>query len=158
MAIKSETETVVKKILPYLERRGFDIVNDLEFEKSISVEDVSPKVFIDILVTLGKKNASFLIEAKKLSKKLTNKDRDQALKYARSKEVDVPFVVVTNGIEIQCYNTKTKQRIRWDGKVLDKIPSKEQLPAVMRKLRANPNEDNIPISNDCSLPYRQWLP
>ncbi len=158
MAIKSETETVVKKILPYLERRGFDIVNDLEFEKSISVEDVSPKVFIDILVTLGKKNASFLIEAKKLSKKLTNKDRDQALKYARSKEVDVPFVVVTNGIEIQCYNTKTKQRIRWDGKVLDKIPSKEQLPAVMRKLRANPNEDNIPISNDCSLPYRQGLP
>ena len=64
MAIKSETETVVKKILPYLERRGYDIVNDLEFEKGISVEEVTSKVFIDILVTLGKKNASFLIEAK----------------------------------------------------------------------------------------------
>ena len=58
MAIKSETETVVKKILPYLERRGYDIVNDLEFEKGISVEEVTSKVFIDILVTLGKKNAS----------------------------------------------------------------------------------------------------
>ena len=65
MAIKSETETVVKKILPYLERRGYDIVNDLEFEKGISVEEVTSKVFIDILVTLGKKNASFLIEDKK---------------------------------------------------------------------------------------------
>lgn len=94
MAIKSETETVVKKILPYLERRGYDIVNDLEFETSISVQEVSSKVFIDILINLGKKNASFLIEAKKLSKKLTNKDRDQAIKYAKSKEINVPFVVV----------------------------------------------------------------
>ena len=59
MAIKSETETVVKKILPYLERRGYDIVNDLEFEKSISVQEISSKVFIDILITLGKKNAFF---------------------------------------------------------------------------------------------------
>lgn len=158
MAIKSETETVVKKILPYLERRGYDIVNDLEFEKGISVEEVTSKVFIDILVTLGKKNASFLIEAKKLSKKLTNKDRDQAIKYAKSKEVDVPFVVVTNGVEIQCFNTQTKQRIKWDGKVLDKIPSKEQLPNVIRKLRSNPYENDISISNDNSLPYRQGLP
>lgn len=68
MAIKSETETVVKKILPYLERRGYNIVNDLEFEKGISVEEVTSKVFIDILVTLGKKNASFLIEAKNYQK------------------------------------------------------------------------------------------
>lgn len=158
MAIKSETETVVKKILPYLERRGYDIVNDLEFEKSISVEEVSSKVFIDILVTLGKKNAFFLIEAKKLSKKLTNKDRDQAIKYATSKEVDVPFVVVTNGMEMQCFNTQTKQRIRWNGQVLDKIPSKEQLPTVIRKLRSNPYENDITISNDNSLPYRQGLP
>lgn len=158
MAIKSETETVVKKILPYLERRGYDIVKDLEFEKSISVEEVTSKVFIDILVTLGKKKASFLIEAKKISKKLTNKDRDQAIKYAKSKEVDVPFVVVTNGVEIQCFNTQTKQRMKWDGKILDKIPSKEQLPSVIRKLRANPYENDISISNDNTLPYRQGLP
>lgn len=158
MAIKSETETVVKKILPYLERRGYDIINDLEFEKSTSIEESTPKVFIDILVTLGKKNALFLIEAKKISKKLTNKDRDQAIKYAKSKEIDVPFVVVTNGIEIQCYNTQTKQRMKWDGKILDKIPSKEQIAGVIRKLRANPYENDISISNDSSLPFRQGLP
>lgn len=158
MTIKSETETVVKKILPYLERRGYDIINDLEFERGISIEESSSKVFIDILVTLGKKNALFLIEAKRLSKSLTNKDRDQAIKYARSKEVNVPFVVVTNGIEIQCFNTHTKQRIKWDGKVLDKIPGKEQLPGVVKKLRLNPLEYDISLSNDSSLPYRQGLP
>lgn len=158
MAIKSETETVVKKILPYLERRGYDIINDLEFEKSTSVEESAPKVFIDILVTLGKKNPLFLIEAKKISKKLTNKDRDQAIKYAKSKEINVPFVVVTNGIEIQCYNTQTRQRMKWDGKILDKIPSKEQISGVIRKLRTNPYENDISISNDSSLPFRQGLP
>lgn len=158
MAIKSETETVVKKILPYLERRGYDIISDLEFEKGITIEEDSSKGFIDILVTLGKKTPSFLIEAKKISKSLTNKDRDQAVKYAKSKEIEVPFVVVTNGVEIQCFNTQTKQRMRWNGKVLDKIPSKEQLTSVLRKLRTEPLENDISIPNDNSLPYRQGLP
>ena len=30
--VKSETETVIKKILPYLNRRGYDNVNDFDFE------------------------------------------------------------------------------------------------------------------------------
>ena len=29
--IKSETETVIKKILPYLNRRGYDTVKDFDF-------------------------------------------------------------------------------------------------------------------------------
>ncbi len=32
------------------------------------------------------------------------------------KEIKVPFVVVTNGRDIYCYNTKNKDRILWDGK------------------------------------------
>ena len=38
-SIKTETETVVKKILPYLVRRGYDLSNDLDFETAVSRED-----------------------------------------------------------------------------------------------------------------------
>lgn len=158
MAIHTETETVVKRILPYLERRGYIVSTDLDFETAVKTTDHYTNGYIDILVTLGKKSPSFLIEAKRISKKLTAKDRDQAVNYARSNSVKVPFVVVTNGIDIHCYNTKNKKRILWDGKNSDKIPSKEQLKQVTRILKANPDEFIISITNDKSLPYRPGLP
>ena len=37
-SLRTETETVVKKILPYLERRGYDIVKDLDFETRIDAD------------------------------------------------------------------------------------------------------------------------
>lgn len=152
--IKSETETVIKKILPYLNRRGYDTVKDFDFETMSTLTDSYSKGFVDILVTLGKKNAAFLIEAKRISKKLTNKDRDQAISYARAKEIRVPFVVVTNGIDIHCFNTKNKKRILWDGKAIDKIPSRDQISKVLKELKKDPNATYIHISNDTSLPYR----
>lgn len=158
MAIHTETETVVKRILPYLERRGYIVSTDLDFETAVKTTDRYTKGYVDILVTLGKKSPSFLIEAKRISKKLTAKDRDQAISYARSKSIKVPFVVVTNGIDIHCYNTKNRKRILWDGKNSDKIPSKEQLKQVTRTLKANPDEFIISITNDKSLPYRPGLP
>ena len=156
--IRTETETVIKKIIPYLERRKYDIEKDLDFETSVKTTDRYSKGYIDILVTVGKSKPSFLIEAKKISKKLTSLDRDQAINYAKSKEVNVSFVVVTNGIDIQCFNTRNKKRILWDGKAIDKIPTKEQLKIVLRALRANPDEITISISNDQSLPFRPGLP
>ena len=36
-SINTETETVIKKILPYLQRRGYDLVLDLDFETSPSL-------------------------------------------------------------------------------------------------------------------------
>jgi len=158
MSINTETETVVKKILPYLERRGYDLSNDINFERAVTVAERYSKGYIDLLVTLGKAKPSFLIEAKKISKQLTSKDRDQAISYGRSSDIAVPFVVVTNGAEIQCFNTKNSKRILWDGKMSDKIPTKEQLKLALRVLKVNPDETNIPISNDSSLPFRPGLP
>lgn len=155
--INTETETVVKKILPYLKRRGYDLETDLDFETGVSVPDRYTKGYIDILVTCGKTKPLFLIEAKKISKKLTTKDRDQAIAYARAKEVNVSFVVVTNGIDIQCFNSKNKNRILWDGKQQEKIPTKSQLNKVITTLRSNPDETQIKISNDVSLPFRPGL-
>ena len=90
---------------PYNNTTGYENSKDFDFETMSTLTDSYSKGFVDILVTLGKKNAAFLIEAKRISKKLTNKDRDQAISYARAKEIRVPFVVVTNGIDIHCFNT-----------------------------------------------------
>lgn len=157
-SINTETETVIKKILPYMKRRGYDIEKDFDFETAVSTTDRYTKGYVDILVTLGKAHPLFLIEAKRIGKNLTNKDRDQAISYARSKDIKVPFVVVTNGKDIQCFNSKNKQRIIWDGKRSDKIPSRSQVENVVKTLRAKPDEIIISISNDDSLPFRQGLP
>lgn len=157
-SINTETETVVKKILPYLRRRGYDIELDLDFETAVSTTDRYSKGFVDILVTLGKQKPVFLIEAKRISKTLTTKDRDQAINYGKSIEIKVPFVVVTNGIDIQCYNTQNSKRILWDGKLEEKIPSREQVKLVLRTLKSDPESTIINISEDTSLPFRPGLP
>jgi type I restriction enzyme M protein len=157
-SINTETETVIKKILPYLQRRGYDLSTDFDFETAVSRTDRYSKGYVDILVTAGKTKPLFLIEAKRISKTLTNKDRDQAISYGKSKDVKVPFVVVTNGRDIQCFNTKNSERILWDSKSAEKIPTKEQLKLVIRTLKTNPDETNINISNDQSLPFRPGLP
>ncbi|KQM56835.1 N-6 DNA methylase [Chryseobacterium sp. Leaf201] len=156
--IRTETETVIKKILPYLSRRGYDLEKDFDFESAVSQTDRYTKGYIDVLVTLGKNKPIFLIEAKRISKNLTAKDKDQAMKYAKSNEINVPFFIVTNGNDIQCYNTKNGNRINWDGKSVDKIPTKEQLKLVVRTLKSNPDLSNIPLSDDKSLPFRPGLP
>jgi type I restriction enzyme M protein len=157
-SIKTETETVIKKILPYLQRRGYDLSTDFDFETAVSRTNRYSKGYVDILVTAGKSKPLFLIEAKRISKTLTNKDRDQAISYGKSKDVKVPFVVVTNGKDIQCFNTKNSKRILWDSKSAEKIPTKDQLKLVIRTLKTNPDETNITISNDQSLPFRPGLP
>jgi len=157
-SIRTETETVIKKILPYLQRRGYDMSTDFDFETAVSNTDRYSKGYVDILVTMGKVKPVFLVEAKRISKNLTTKDRDQAIQYAKTKEVNVPFVVVTNGIDIQCFNTKNKKRILWDGKVVDKVPKREQIALVLRSLKSKPEETSIAISNDETLPFRPGLP
>lgn len=158
MTIKTETETVIKKILPYLERRGYEIASDLDFETATKTPDRYSKGYVDILVTCGKKKPVFLVEAKRISKKLTNNDRDQAISYGKSKSISVPFVVVTNGVDIRCYNTETKSPIRWDGKLSEKIPTKTQLKKVVSALKSNKSLSDIPLTGDKSLPFRPGLP
>ena len=56
MSIATETETVVKKILPYLVRRGYEVEKDLDFETAVKTTDRYSKGYVDILVTCGKAN------------------------------------------------------------------------------------------------------
>ncbi|HCP80518.1 MAG TPA: type I restriction endonuclease subunit M [Octadecabacter sp.] len=157
MAIHSETDTVIKRILPYLVRRGYDVERDIDFETATKHPERYSKGYVDLLVTGGKSKPQFLIEAKRSSKSLTAKDAKQAIDYGTANKV--PFVIVTNGRDIRAYNTKNKQPIRWDGQLTEKIPNKDQLPVVMRALNANADATDLPLgAGKSSLPFRPGLP
>jgi type I restriction enzyme M protein len=151
----SETETVVKRILPYLRRRGYDIETDLIFEHNAS--DDHKRKFVDIAVCGKRKSVQFIVEAKRQSHRLTAADRKQALSYGKS--VDVPFVVLTNGIDLELLNTFTGTELTTNGGRSGRsiVPHKSQLAATLRKLRANPNLVDL-AQNDETLPYRPGLP
>ncbi|MCV7259194.1 N-6 DNA methylase [Mycobacterium shimoidei] len=151
----SETETVVKRILPYLQRRGYEL-DDLSFELPTK-EDGTSHRFVDICVYAGAKKPKFAIEAKRQSHRLTKADRTQALKYGRN--LKVPFVVLTNGVALELLNTSTGEQLRVTdtraGRTI--VPHKSQLSKVLARLKQNPNTSDLNI-NDTSLPYRPGLP
>ncbi len=155
MAKISETETVIKKILPYLVRRGYQIEGDITFEYPTAGTQRATLQFVDILVKRAGKLA-FLVEAKRIAKTLAAKDREQAIAYGQS--CKVPFVVVTNGVQFESYNVHTGKRIRWNGKLSDKVPSCEELSAALTALRKEPELHDVPLKGDTSLPFRPGLP
>ncbi|MGC1375538.1 MAG: N-6 DNA methylase [Anaerolineales bacterium] len=155
-SVVTETETVIKKILPYLRRREYDIENDLDFETPVKTTTRYTLGYADILVTLGKTKPTFVIEAKRSSRRLTVEDRDQAINYGKS--LGVLFAVVTNGSEIQCFNVSNGEPIKWNGKLTQKIPTKSQLSKVMAVLKANTAATTISLTDDESLPFRPGLP
>jgi type I restriction enzyme M protein len=155
IAVTTETDTVIKKVIPYLVRRGYDITTDIDFEAPAKREERQSLGYVDLLINLGKSAPTFLIEAKRASKRLSEKDKKQALSYGKSHKV--PFVVVTNGADIQCYNTFNGEMIRWDGKSAEKIPTRDQLKSVVAALKKDKNILSVPLGTDQSLPFRPGL-
>jgi type I restriction enzyme M protein len=151
----SETETVVKKIVPYLIRRGYDVEKDFTFEYPTAGTARANLGFVDILVCHAGKIA-FLVEAKRIAKTLSQKDRDQATSYGR--DCKALFVVLTNGVQFESINSATGKRIRWNGKLSDKVPSKSELSKALTALRKDPSLTEVPLTNDSSLPFRPGLP
>ncbi len=93
MAIHSETDTVVKRILPYLCCRGYDIKKDIDFEPPTKQPEKYSKGYIDLLVTCGDPRPVFLIEAKRTSRVLNAPDPSgDRLRHPRD-----AFVMVTSG-------------------------------------------------------------
>jgi type I restriction enzyme M protein len=61
ITVRTETETVIKKILPYLIRRQYVLENDFDFETAVTQTDRYAKGYVDILVTLGRSKPTFLM-------------------------------------------------------------------------------------------------
>jgi type I restriction enzyme M protein len=147
----SETETVIKKIIPYLVRRGYDVDKDFTFEYPTPGTARANLGFVDILVRRAGKIA-FLVEAKRIAKTLSQKDRAQAVAYGV--DCKAPFVVLTNGNQFECLNTVTSKRIRWNSKLSDKVPGKSELATALTALKKDPYLAEIALSGDASLPFR----
>ena len=153
----SETETVIKRILPYLQRRGYDIEKDLHFEIPTGIPGEVRKGFIDILMYCGRKTPIFLVEAKRDGTKITAKHKTQALEYGAA--CGVLLVTVTNGNSFELLNTTTRKPLFLNGSALDRIPSRSDLiGVVLKQLKQNPHASTVIIYKDRSLPYRPGLP
>jgi type I restriction enzyme M protein len=159
MATKSaaaENDTVIKRVLPYLRRRGYDEATDMEFEVSVALPG-GRAGRIDILFKPNGGAPKFLLEAKRFSHKLTARDVKQALEYGEA--MKSAFVVLTNGHVVRCYNTVTGDEIEWDGAAAGVIPQAgAQLDAVLSYLRKHPNASTVPLADGTSNPYRPGLP
>lgn len=137
-----ETTTVIKKILPYLERSGYVCQDELFFEESVKSKE---KVvgFTDIEVKVNGK-LMFLIEAKRDTLKINDKHRQQALQYGKAK--NVKFVVVTNGQSFEMWNVKSEQQIKINGDD-NLIPSKRDLEYVMKAIEKKSDISDIKITS-----------
>jgi len=136
-----ETTTIIKKILPYLNRQGYSTQEELFFEESVKKNE---KVtgFTDIEVNINGK-LCFLIEAKRDSLAINDKHREQAIDYGKIKTV--PFVVVSNGQTFEIWNPIQEEQIFINGES-NLCPSKNDLKHVLSVLRKNPKETRITIS------------
>lgn len=156
MGVHSETDTVIKRILPYLQRRGYNIEADISFEAPTARLERYTSGYIDLLITCGKARPVFLIEAKRSTRNLSEADARQAIEYGAAQKV--PFVVLTNGHDIRSYNVHTGRPVQWNSQLTEKIPSRDQLKSVMAFFKANPGATNVSLGKDESLPFRPGLP
>ena len=142
-----ETTTIIKKILPYLNRQGYSTQEELFFEEAVKKNN-HVVGFTDLEVHIGGK-LRFLLEAKRDSQKINQKHRQQAIDYGKNKKV--PFVVVTNGQTFEIWNVTTGNQIALNGE-LNICPAKGDLKFVLDALKKNPKETQISISTT-NKPY-----
>lgn len=153
----SEAETVIKKIVPYLIRRGYDLEKDLFFQEPAHLNTIERKGFIDILIKCGKSTPYFLIEAKRDGTKITTKHREQAIGYGKS--IGCFFVAVSNGQVFELLNTNTAKLLKLNGSALNRIPTKTDLTKyVLPQLKKELKTENIISPQDKALPYRPGIP
>lgn len=101
----SEEDLKAKILFPYIKSLGFTI-EDIQLEKTFSIQlgkkKIESKEFakasgrLDILCKKHDDNL-FVIEVKSASSKITSRDIDQGISYARLTHPITPFLLVTNG-------------------------------------------------------------
>src|SRR5260370_502634 len=122
----TEASIVIKKIVPYLHRRGYSLDDNHYFAERAESEQ-ERAAFVDILVKRSARSNKvlFLIEAKRDTARLNSNHRDQALRYG--KVLLVPFVVTTNGAEFELFNVETEKKLKFNGSVIGKVPHYQNL-------------------------------
>jgi hypothetical protein len=119
----TEEDVRARILVPYLERLGLGPANirtETKFQVRLGRtvvrvgsdrEQSSLAGRLDLLVQNDHGENLFVVEVKSPTEKLADRDRDQAISYARLLEHIAPFAVVTNGSETRLYDTITLQRL-----------------------------------------------
>jgi len=112
--LKSEDDVKIKFLLPYLRARGYN-EDFCEFNKSIEVQEGRKRknIFADVVVyTSSRKIAPIILCETKAPDEILNRSvREQAISYARLLPKIAPLCLITNGIQVQVYQTLNKNRI-----------------------------------------------
>lgn len=113
-------ETVKNKIvIPYFRKLGFedkeiDYEIGFEIQLGLSKQYISKTIeerkrgYLDLLIKRGDQPI-LVIETKSPEHTLTDRDRDQAISYARHLDKIAPFSIVSNGIDTKIYDTITRE-------------------------------------------------
>jgi type I restriction enzyme M protein len=111
----NEEEVKVHLVLPWLESLGYK-KDFMEFEKTIKINEgkKTKSIFADIVVYTDKKldTPLLVIDTKSPSEILSKEGRDQVISYARLLPKIAPIAILTNGTNIQVYQTLDKSRIK----------------------------------------------
>ena len=122
MTIVTEEDVRSRILVPFLQALGLG-PNNIRTEVRFSIRLGRNVVHIgrsqgdtlsgraDILVVDDQGRNLFIVELKASSQKLTPEDRDQGISYARLLDDIAPFVLVTNGVDQELYDTITKAAI-----------------------------------------------
>lgn len=109
----------------------------------------SSRAIFDILLTIDNKNV-ILLELKKEGLALTTNDQEQGISYARLVHPMPPLALISNGNEIQFFNTYTKEHL--DCKEID-VSLIEKITENSFKLAVNDYKEavNTLLNNDNSI-------
>jgi type I restriction enzyme M protein len=111
---KSEEDVKFKFLVPYLEERGYK-QDAMSFNVSVEVQEgrKTKTIFADLVVYASAKKDTPLVlcETKAPNEVLDRAVREQAISYARLLPKIVPLTLITNGAQVQVFQTVTKTRI-----------------------------------------------
>lgn len=112
--LKTEDDVKIKFLLPFLKNLGYT-KNCIDFNKSIEIQEGRKRktIYADLVVYESTKKRSPLIvcETKAPNEILDKFVKEQAISYARLLPQIVPLALITNGSQVQIYQTLNKNRI-----------------------------------------------
>jgi len=112
--LKTEEDVKVKFLLPFLRKKGY-LESYCDFNVAVEVQEGRKRksIFADIVVyTSSAKVAPLIVcETKSPSEVLDRFTKEQAISYARLMPRIAPLVLLTNGAQLQVFQTLNKNRI-----------------------------------------------
>jgi len=111
---KNEEEVKINFLLPFLKTKGYN-EDCYDFNKSIEIHEGRKRknIFADVVVYASSQKIApiILCETKSPDEILNRSVKEQAISYARLLPKIAPLCLITNGLQIQVYQTLNKNRI-----------------------------------------------